>query len=61
MTSHLSQENDYIIREKVEFTILITKLKPHQRDIINMKSNGSSYEEIARTLNLNGNCYELVI
>ena len=53
VTSHLSQENDLIIREKVEFTMnLIANLKPHQRDIINMKRNGSSYEEIARTLNL---------
>ncbi len=52
-TSHLNQESDYIVKEKVEFTLMtIEKLKPQQRDIINMKKNGSSYEEIANELNI---------
>ena len=53
VTSRLSQEDDYIIKEKVEFTLnLISKLKPQQRDIINMKMNGSSYEDISKNLNV---------
>jgi RNA polymerase sigma factor (sigma-70 family) len=42
-----------VIEEKFRFTMqAISQLKPTQRDILNMVSTGSSYDEVATELNL---------